>query len=143
MLSHSIEIQEHLVTESPHEVEVGSGSSEVGEDVRGKGHDDLVVDDISVININLPEDSGSAVAGEAETEQGDNSSTNRGDLAGKGEGVSESTAKAWAGDEKAGKPGVLNVATTAAPAATETDKDKDSSSSDPMPASVVNVGFDL
>lgn len=145
MLSRSVETQEHLVTESPREGEL----EEEGEDVRSgpseqrggaKRDDDINVDDISIINLEQAGSSsgggGGSRSGEVRTESSSNTASNKGDLA--STEVGKSTTEAWAGDGKGDKPGVLNVAAVA-----ESDKSNESSSSETMPASVVNVGFDL
>ena len=120
MLSHSVDIQENQMTESPQEEEAASSvPSETG--VR-------TVDDVSAIHLPL-------IAGAGVVAQGGNESG----LPVKGARGDESKSRAWSCDE----PGVLKVTpakAAAASVATETDKDKEASSTG---ASVVNIGFDL
>lgn len=125
------------MTESPQEreqegEEVGSGPSIQEGGVRG-GNDDMEVEDLCDVNL------AQGGAGEAGTEQ-DNDNNSRGDLAGKGAEVGESTGTGAVGGKLHERPGVLNLNAATA----ESDKNKESSSSsETVPASVVNVGFDL
>lgn len=132
MLSRSVETQEHLVTESPREGELDEEDEEKGSGpslLEGVAKGDVEVDDISLITLGQ--------AGGADSSNADTTNT-RGDSASKE--VSKLATTAWAGDGKEGRTGVLNVA----PGESDKNKDiKDSSSSETMPASVVNVGFDL
>lgn len=126
MLSRSVENQEHLMTESPREEEAADVSSSDTDGVREAGSSgpsetrvsssNTVDDEVSVIR--LPQITGAGYV--TQTEQGDG-------LSRKGAGVSKH--EAWSGKEKAA-------------AKTETGNDKDSGS-DPVPTSVVNIGFDL
>ena len=131
MLSQSVEMQEHLMAESPRELELDEeGRGGGGHKARGDADEEL-----PIMSTQLARQEGSDDTDGAESKPDGNSNANNN----RGEGVVPDEPVVGPDGGKAVRPEVLHLTVAAA----ESGGNGDSTSSEANPASVVNVGFDL